>query len=151
MARKVNKTKIEAFGKEIQAHEEYYLGNKGLPTEKSEYEWTPEMAAAILRSREDVEYFAETFFTIIDKTIRKHIELRPYQRRILESMQKHNRLVINSSRQIGKCVDYDTKIKIRCKWLPFLHFTIKIGTLYSIASFFRNIKSKIFRSHSYSK
>ena len=80
----------------------------------SEYEWTPEMVAALARAREDIQYFATTFFTIINgNRQRECIQLREYQIRMLESMKSHNRLIFNCSRQIGK----STLMTIYALWL----------------------------------
>lgn len=79
MARKSNKRVETVFGQEVLAEEQYYLGNKSLPTAESKYEMTPQMIAAMRRSMVDVHFFAETFFTIIDgDRKRTHIELREY-------------------------------------------------------------------------
>lgn len=114
MARKSNKRVETVFGKEIIVNEQYYLNNRSLPTVDSEYEWTPEMVAALARAREDIQYFATTFFTIINgNRQRECIQLREYQIRMLESMKSHNRLIFNCSRQIGK----STLMTIYALWL----------------------------------
>lgn len=101
MARKSTKRTETVFGKEITVNEQYYLNNRSLPTVASEYEWTPEMIAALARAKEDILYFASTFFTIINgNRQRECIKLREYQTRMLKSMQSHNRLVLNCSRQV---------------------------------------------------
>ena len=63
MPRKVNKSYIKVFNDEIVAEEQYYRGDKGLPTADSVYEWTPEMILALQRCQTDIKYFAENFFT----------------------------------------------------------------------------------------
>lgn len=114
MARKSNKRVETVFGKEIIVNEQYYLNNRSLPTVDSEYEWTPEMVAALARSKEDIHYFAETFFTIINGDRKREcINLREYQIRMLDSMKNYNRLIFNCSRQIGK----STLMTIYALWL----------------------------------
>jgi hypothetical protein len=114
MARKPIKRVETVFGQKVEMNEQYYLGNKALPTAESVYEWTPEMVAALERCKEDVHYFAETFFTIINgERKREHIQLRDYQKRMLKSMKEHNRLIMNTSRQIGK----STLMTIYALWL----------------------------------
>lgn len=72
------------------------------------------MVAALARSKEDIHYFAETFFTIINgNRQRECIKLREYQIRMLDSMKSHNRLILNCSRQIGK----STLMTIYALWL----------------------------------
>lgn len=132
MARKSNKRIETVFGQDVIAEEQYYLGNKALPTAESRYEMTPQMVAALKRSIADVHYFAETFFTIINgDRKREHIKLREYQKRMLSTMVKENRVLFNTSRQIGKCLTPSTLITCRLKWLP-IPIKIKISTLYKI-------------------
>lgn len=118
MARKSNKRIEKVFGKDIVVNEQYYLNNRALPTIHSEYEWTPEMIASLSKAKEDIHYFAETFFTIINgERKRECIQLRDYQKRILHSMKTHNRLIMNTSRQIGK----STLMTIYALWLANFH------------------------------
>lgn len=118
MARKSNRRVETVFGKEIIVNEQYYLNNRSLPTADSEYEWTPEMVAALARSREDIHYFAETFFTIINgNRQRECIKLREYQNRTLKSMQDNNRLLMLWGRQSGKT----TLMTIYALWLANFH------------------------------
>lgn len=143
MARKSNRRVETVFGKEIIVNEQYYLNNRSLPTVDSEYEWTPEMIAAIARSKEDIHYFAETFFTIINgNRQRECIKLREYQRRALKSMQDNNRLLMLWGRQSGKCCSFNTKVLCKLKYLPF-SFKIKVGTLFKIQKGLNYIKNKI--------
>ena len=94
MARKPVKRVETVFGQKVEMSEQYYLGNKALPTSESEYEWTPEMVAALAKAKEDVHYFAETFFTIINgDRKREHIKLREYQKRTLSTMHNSNRVL----------------------------------------------------------
>lgn len=118
MARKSNRRVETVFGKEIIVNEQYYLNNRSLPTADSEYEWTPEMVAALARSREDIHYFAETFFTIINgNRQRECIKLREYQHRTLKTMQDNNRLLMLWGRQSGKT----TLMTIYALWLANFH------------------------------
>lgn len=143
MARKSNKRVETVFGKEIIVNEQYYLNNRSLPTVDSQYEWTPEMIAALDKAREDIHYFAETFFTIINgNRQRECIKLREYQSRTLKSMQDHNRLLLLFGRQSGKCVSLNTKVVCRFKYLP-IPIKIKVGTLYKIQKSINFIKNKL--------
>lgn len=99
MARKTNIGKEIVFGEEIKKKETYYLGNPALPAADSQYEWTPKMISALERCKTDICYFAETFFTIVDKTKRHVIKLHDYQKRILKSLSTNNRLILNCNRQ----------------------------------------------------
>ena len=145
MARKSNKRIETVFGQDVIAEEQYYLGNKALPTAESRYEMTPQMVAAMKRSMTDVHYFAETFFTIINgDRKRENIKLREYQKRMLKTMADNNRVIFNTSRQIGKCLTPSTSITCRLKWLP-IPIKIKISTLYKIQktiNWFKKLFSK---------
>lgn len=119
MARKSNKRTETVFGKEIAVNEQYYLNNRSLPTVDSEYEWTPEMIASLAKAKEDILYFASTFFTIINgNRQRECIKLREYQTRMLKSMQKHNRLIFNCSRQVRK-IDVNDNLCSLVSQFPF--------------------------------
>jgi hypothetical protein len=73
-----------------------------------------------IRCKEDIMYFAEKYFYIVDIDKGKHkIQLREYQRRMLKAFvnpsEGKRHVIMLSSRQIGKCFCYDTIIKIRNK------------------------------------
>ena len=143
MPRKVNKSYIKVFDDEILAEEQYYRGDKGLPTADSRYEWTPDMILALQRCQNDIKYFAENFFTIVDLSDgkRKHIPLRKYQTKFLESMMKEKRLLLLTCRQSGKCVYNDSKVRVKFKPLG-LSFNIKVGTFFKlmkIKKWFKNL------------
>ena len=131
MARKTNRVKFEVFGNELQAEEQYYLGDKTLPTAQSKYEWTDEMSEAYERCKTDIAYFAENFFVIVSAGKRIKIPLRDYQRKFLDDAMKHKRLLALQSRQSGKCLSFDTKVVVRLKWFP-IPIKIKVGTLFKI-------------------
>ena len=70
----------------------------------------------LIRCREDIIYFAEKYFTIISPAKGKHlIKMYPKQKDLLNAMVDNNRVISCASRQVGKCLFRDTKIKIRNK------------------------------------
>lgn len=142
MPRKVNKSYIKVFDDEILAEEQYYRGDKGLPTADSRYEWTPDMILALQRCQNDIKYFAENFFTIVDLSDgrRKHIPLRKYQTKFLESMMNEKRLLLLTCRQSGKCLSVDSQVVMRFKPLN-LRVKLKVGTYFKLMK----IKNKIER------
>lgn len=80
-----------------------YLGNPNLPTKDAKFEYTPEQAEAILNCRDDLLYFAENYFFIVDPDKGKIlIPLFEYQTRLLKAFKNHRFNIINASRQIGK-------------------------------------------------
>lgn len=142
MPRKVNKSYIKVFDDEILAEEQYYRGDKGLPTADSRYEWTPDMILALQRCQNDIKYFAENFFTIVDLSDgkRKHIPLRKYQTKFLESMMNEKRLLLLTCRQSGKCLSVDSQVVMKFKPLN-LRVKMKVGTYFKMMK----IKNKIER------
>lgn len=81
----------------------------------SKDEWEARIKA-IARSKRDIIWWAEQFFHIIslDKGLTK-IKLYDKQKGLLKHITDNNRIVTLASRQTGKCVYKDTKIKIRNK------------------------------------
>lgn len=117
MARKTHTYTTKIFGDDVVVKEQYYLNNRALPTKDSEYEFTPKMAEAFARAEKDICYFAETFFTIINKTKREIIKLRDYQKKFLKSMVKNNRIIMLTARQASKT----TMMTIYALWLAMFH------------------------------
>jgi len=113
-------------------------GNPLLRGEREKIEYTPEMTEEFIKCQEDILYFAEKYFKIITidegETI---IDMWDFQKKMLKAFveptdgKRHN--IVLASRQIGKCVHKDTKIKIRNKK------TKKIEEI-SIIDFLKRIK-----------
>ena len=70
----------------------------------------------IAKCKRDICYFAEKYFRIISLDYGLQI-IKPYpkQRELLRFFVNEKRSIILSSRQSGKCVCKDTKIKIKNK------------------------------------
>lgn len=101
----------------------YYLNNDALPTENSQFEFTPDMVKSLKKSSNDIVHFAENFFYIVNLDRGKEIiKLYKAQKRVLKSLAKNNRVVLLSSRQAGKALDINTPI-------PTLNGYIKMGDL----------------------
>ena len=84
-------------------NKDLYLGNKNLPTESAEFEWTPKMVNDLKKSRRNILYFAENFFYIVNLDRGKDkIELYKYQKRILRALRDNRFNIVLSSRQSGK-------------------------------------------------
>lgn len=80
-----------------------YMGNPNLPTANAKFEYTPEMVAEIQKCKDDILYFAENYFYIIEPDLGKiKIPLLPYQKRLLNSFRDNRFNIVNSSRQSGK-------------------------------------------------
>lgn len=80
-----------------------YLGNKNLPTERAEFEWTPSMIKDLKKCKRNLLYFAENFFTIINLDRgREKIKLFKCQKRVLRSLRDNRFNIVLASRQVGK-------------------------------------------------
>ena len=81
-----------------------------------EHQWTKEMIQEYTKCAKSSTYFALNHAVAIHpiKGIIP-LEVRDYQLRLLDSLQ-HNQLVLGlQGRQTGKCVFYDTEIKLKNK------------------------------------
>lgn len=71
---------------------------------------------AILKSKRDIAWWAEHFFRIIPAAGGlQTIKLYQKQKELLYQLVNENRNIVLASRQVGKCVFQDSKIKIRNK------------------------------------
>jgi hypothetical protein len=80
-----------------------YLGNKNLPTDKAEFNWTPKMIRDLKKAGQNLLYFAENFFTIINLDRgRERIRLHKCQKRVLRALRDNRFNIVLASRQVGK-------------------------------------------------
>jgi hypothetical protein len=95
-----------------------FRGNQFLKYQKTTDYVEPEafkkLTEEIYKCSEDIIYFAENYFTIVNPEKGKHI-IKPYkkQKELIETFKNHDRIVTLASRQVGKCVKFDTKITIK--------------------------------------
>jgi hypothetical protein len=82
---------------------EFYLGNPNLPNKNWKGEYDKEMIKDLKKSRQNLLYFAERFFYIIDPDEGKVcINLFSYQKRILRTLRDNRKVILLASRQCGK-------------------------------------------------
>ena len=94
---------------------------------KEEFE---QMIMAIARSKRDIVWWAENFFRIVSlNTGLSIIKLYDKQKQMLRHLVENDRNIVLSSRQTGKCVQYDSYVKIRNKKTGQIE-TIEIGKLF---------------------
>lgn len=96
-----------------------YRGNEHLKAPNS-VEWVNSneqeyRIKEIIRSKSNIGYFAEKYFTIIGDGGEQIIKLYPKQKEFLQFLLDNKRICTVASRQSGKCHYKDTKIKIRNK------------------------------------
>ena len=96
---------------------EYYLGNPNIPNKNWKGEWDGKKVKHLEKSKDNLLYFAENFFYIVDPDKGKVcIELFPYQKRILRTLRDNRRVILLASRQCGKALDVNTPIKTPTGW-----------------------------------
>ena len=84
-------------------NKDFYLGNKNLPTDRAQFEYTPEMVKNLKKARQNLLYFAEHYFYIVNlDTGRQTIKLHRCQKRALRNMRDNRFVVMLASRQCGK-------------------------------------------------
>ena len=80
-------------------------------------------ARELIKCRNDIVYFAENYFTIVNLDIGKQIiKLYPKQKEFLENLRDNNRVVCLASRQSGKTTTY----AIYTLWLTIFHEDQKV-------------------------
>lgn len=99
-------------------------GNENLPIDIT-IDWTPEMVAEFKKCKEDIFYFAQNYFSIINlDTGRQKIQLYDAQKNAIEKIVNNRRTVICASRQVGKT----TLVTVVCLWYAIFtpDFTIAV-------------------------
>jgi len=90
MGRKSDKTK-------------FYLGNPNLPAAETPIAFEPWMISELEKSKDDILYFAENYFYIINLDEgRIKIKLHDCQKRVVEKMALNRFFILLASRQVGK-------------------------------------------------
>lgn len=93
------------------------MNNPNLPSVDAKFEYTPEMVAEIQRCKDDIIHFAESYFFIVNLDLGKiKIQLHDCQKRALDKMINHKRVLLLASRQIGKALALDTPIATPNGW-----------------------------------
>jgi len=117
-----------------------YLGNTNLRGPDQKVTMTKKQISEYIHCKEDMLYFAENYFYVVDNDKGKHkIQLREFQKRMLKAFisptDNKRYCCVLAPRQVGKCFFKDTKIKIRNK---------KTGEIreISIENFFESQKTK---------
>lgn len=85
------------------SRKEMYLGNPNLPSSEAKFEYTPDMVMEIEKCKNDMLYFAENYFYIVDPDIGKvNIDLYSFQKRIIRELQDNRFSILLSPRQASK-------------------------------------------------
>lgn len=85
----------------------------------------------IAKCKRDIEYFANNYYKLInlDKGLMQ-MKMYDVQRGLLKHFIENNRAIVCSARQMGKCVEGHTKVKIRNRKTGEIS-EVEIGELYS--------------------
>ena len=94
----------------------YYRGSKNIPVAGAQYEFTADMVSELIKCKNDIVYFAENFFYIINLDRGKEtIKLYEAQKNALQALVENRFVSLLSCRQAGKCLQSESIIKIRNK------------------------------------
>lgn len=106
----------DSISGEIVRKELSYLGNPLVKRDGVRQSWTKEQIEEYAKCLKDPIYFAKNYIKII--SLGKglvNFNLYPYQERIFNELSGNRFTILLASRQSGKCVLHDTKIKIKNK------------------------------------
>ena len=82
----------------MKATRDFYLGNPNLPTENTQFEWTPSMIRELKKAKQNLLYFAENFFFIVNLDRgREKIGLHSCQKRALRGMRDNRFFILLDS------------------------------------------------------
>ena len=94
----------------------YYRGSKNVPIAGAQYEFTADMISELVKCKDDIVYFAENFFYIVNLDRGKEtIKLYDAQKEALRTLVENRFVSLLSCRQAGKCLQSKSIIKIRNK------------------------------------
>ena len=94
---------MSQFHKNDHVIENGYLGKDTLPAAGVARKYTTEQLFEIAKCQNDIEYFAEKYFTIVSMdTGRMLIPLYPYQKDLLHKFQNNRFNIVTQARQSGK-------------------------------------------------
>lgn len=108
----------------------FYQGNENILRKDALFKWTDDMKAELRLCVKSILHFAESHFYIITEDGKRKIELYKYQKNLLKAFKNERFNVVLSSRQSGKCLTFNTLIKIKNKKTGEIE-EITIGEFYN--------------------
>lgn len=114
----------------------FYKGDINLRASNLTFDYTPEEQREIVKCANDVEYFANTYCNVMTDEGIARIKLRSYQKKMLKTFQDNRYVIMMASRQIGKCLLFNSKIEL-FDTKTNSYYKLSIGSLY-----FAILKSK---------
>lgn len=109
---------------------EFYKGNDNLLRNNAQIKWTPEMMEQLKLCNKSILHFAENYFYIVTEDGKEKIKLYKYQKNLLKAFKNNRFNVVLSSRQSGKCLQFNTLCKIKNKTTGLIE-EISIGEFYN--------------------
>lgn len=93
-----------------------YLGNPLLKKANTPIEFTEEQILEFVKCKDDPVYFAKNYIKIVnaDEGL-VNFNLWPFQETLIDNFHKNRFNICKMSRQVGKCVTADTKLRLRNK------------------------------------
>lgn len=93
----------------------FYLGDVEYRAANMTFAYTNEEFLELGKCAENILYFGETYAKVMTDEGVRVVKLRPYQKRTLLQFKRFRFNVMLSSRQSGKCVQFNTKVKVKKK------------------------------------
>ena len=121
----------------------FYSGNVNLLKPDLNYQYTEDEIREIQKCKTDICYFAEKYCKLTTDDGIRNIELRKYQRRILDGFKNNKYSILISSRQIGKCFFPTESVDISGKDMSFL----EIFNMQKKLSFFDKLKTFLLKMY----
>ena len=90
----------------------FYEGKPEWRESNLNYSYTKDELVEMAKCQENILHYAETKCKVMTDEGVMMVKLRPYQNRVLLQYKKYRFNVFLASRQIGKCVTFDTIIQI---------------------------------------
>ena len=133
---KVEKCTVDYNNGEIYLDNPFVEGKTNKRKPLLPFVYSKEEMEELAKCYQDVVYFAENYCKVTTDDGVMHVKMRDYQDNMLHNFQKNRFNILLASRQIGKCVDYETEITLRHK---------KSGNIIRgkrIGDFFHDIKAR---------
>lgn len=122
-----------------------FFGNPLLKRKNEPVELTPEHLEELKKCYEDIVYFAETYYTIVNvDTGRQKIQLYDYQKNMLKALVENRQVIFCTSRQIGKT----TIVTIFLVWYILFNEDKSVACLANKLASAREILSRIQMAYS---
>lgn len=108
-------TRLKDIECDINGSDICYNNNPNLKKAHTTLALTSEHLDALSKCSKDVLYFGNNYVYVDTLRGKEKIKLRDYQETSIKTFQKHNFVIKLMPRQVGKCVDENTIIKVKYK------------------------------------